>query len=176
MSDSLQPYWLTVHGILQARILEWVAFPFSRGSSQPRDRTQVSRIADGIFTSWVTRKAQELGGSTILLKLKHAKSLQSCLTLCDPMDCSLPASSVHGILQAWILVWVAISSCKVSSQPRDGNFVSYISCIGRWVLYHKPQPGKPLLTLTPSEPGKLSYFLFYPISGMRVLISYAEFF
>ena len=39
----------TFHGILQARILEWVAFPFSRGSSQPRDRTQVSRIAGGFF-------------------------------------------------------------------------------------------------------------------------------
>ena len=41
----------TVHGILQTRILEWVAFPFSRGSSQPRDRTQVSCIAGGFFTS-----------------------------------------------------------------------------------------------------------------------------
>ena len=40
-----------VHGILQARILEWVAFPFSRGSSPPRDRTQVSRIAGRFFTS-----------------------------------------------------------------------------------------------------------------------------
>ena len=45
----------TVHGILQARILEWVAFPFSRGSSQPRDQTQVSRTAGGFFTSWVTK-------------------------------------------------------------------------------------------------------------------------
>ena len=41
----------TVHGILQARILEWVAFPFSRGPSQPRDQTQVSHIAGGFFTS-----------------------------------------------------------------------------------------------------------------------------
>ena len=41
----------TVHGILQARILEWVALPFSRGSSQPRDQTQVSYIAGGFFTS-----------------------------------------------------------------------------------------------------------------------------
>ena len=49
----------TVHGILQARILEWVPFPFSRGSSQPRDRTQVSRIAGRFFTSCVTREAQE---------------------------------------------------------------------------------------------------------------------
>ena len=46
-----------VHGILQARILEWVAFPFSKGFSQPRDKTQVSRIAGGFFTSWVTREA-----------------------------------------------------------------------------------------------------------------------
>ena len=44
----------TVHGILQARILEWVAFPFSRGSSQPKDWTQVSRIAGRFFSSWAT--------------------------------------------------------------------------------------------------------------------------
>ena len=49
----------TLHGILQARILEWGAFPFSRVSSQPRDRTQVSRNADGFFTSWTTREAQD---------------------------------------------------------------------------------------------------------------------
>ena len=55
VSDSLWPH--TVHGILQARILEWVAIPVSRGSSQPRDRTQVSRIADESFTSWATREA-----------------------------------------------------------------------------------------------------------------------
>ena len=45
------PMDYTVHGILQVRILEWVAFPFCRGSSQPRDRTQVSHIAGGFFTS-----------------------------------------------------------------------------------------------------------------------------
>ena len=48
----------TVHGILQARILEWVAFPLSRGFSQPRDRTRVSRIAGGFFTNWATQEAQ----------------------------------------------------------------------------------------------------------------------
>ena len=47
------------HGILQARILKWVAVPFSRGSSQPRDRTQVFHIAGGFFSSWATREAQE---------------------------------------------------------------------------------------------------------------------
>ena len=48
-----------VYGILQARILEWVAFPFSTGSSQSRNRTQVSFSAGGFFTNWATRKAQE---------------------------------------------------------------------------------------------------------------------
>ena len=47
----------TVHGFLQARILEWLVFPFFRGSSQPRDRTQVSCIAGRFFTSWTTREA-----------------------------------------------------------------------------------------------------------------------
>ena len=47
----------TVHGILRARILQWVAVPFSRGSSQPRDQTQVSLIAGGFYTSLTTREA-----------------------------------------------------------------------------------------------------------------------
>ena len=59
MSSSFDPTDYTVHGILQARILVWVAFLFSRGSSQPRDQTQVSCIAGRFFTSWATREAQE---------------------------------------------------------------------------------------------------------------------
>ena len=59
MSNSLQPHVYTVHGFLQAKILEWVAFPFSRGSSQPRDQTQVSQIVGGFFSSWATKEAQE---------------------------------------------------------------------------------------------------------------------
>ena len=55
---SATPMDYTVHGILQARILEWVAFPFSRRSSQPRDWTQVSHIEGRFFTSWATREAQ----------------------------------------------------------------------------------------------------------------------
>ena len=54
--DSATPW--TVHGILQARILEWVVFPFSRESSLPRDQTQVSCSASGFFTSWATREAR----------------------------------------------------------------------------------------------------------------------
>ena len=62
--------------------------------------------------------------------------LQSCPTLCDPMDCSPPGSSVQGIFQARILEWMAISSSRGSSWPRDQTQVSCISCIGRQILYH----------------------------------------
>ena len=65
-----------------------------------------------------------------------AKLLQSCPPLCDPIDCSPPGSSVHGILQARILEWVAIPFSRASSQPRNQTCISYVSCIGRQVLYH----------------------------------------
>ena len=64
MSDSAIPWTVcslpgsSVHGILQSRILEWVAIPFTRGSSQPRDQTWVSHIASRFFTVWATREAQ----------------------------------------------------------------------------------------------------------------------
>ena len=64
-----------------------------------------------------------------------AKSLQSCLTLCSPVNCSLPGSSVHGILQARILQWVAMPSPRGSSRPWGQTNFSYVSCIGRRVLY-----------------------------------------
>ena len=65
-----------------------------------------------------------------LVKCMHACSVaQSYLTLCDHMDYSPPGSSVHGILQARILDWVAVSSCRVSSQPRDQTCISLL--IGR---------------------------------------------
>ena len=62
--------------------------------------------------------------SIIFSMCVHAQALQSCLTLCDPMDCSLPGSSVRGVLQARILEWVAMPSSKGSSQPRNRTYVS----------------------------------------------------
>ena len=66
MSNSLQLHGRYVHGTLQARVLEWVAVPFSRGSSQPRDQTQVSCIAGGFFTSWATWEVAHKPYSRIL--------------------------------------------------------------------------------------------------------------
>ena len=59
-----------------------------------------------------------------------------CLNLCNPMDYSLPGSSVHGIFQARILQWVAISNSRGSSQPKDWTHVSCVSCIDRQILFH----------------------------------------
>ena len=65
-----------------------------------------------------------------------AESLKSCPTLCDPMNHSLPGSSVHGILQARILEWVAIPSSRGSSWPGNWTHVSYVFCLDMQVLYH----------------------------------------
>ena len=61
----------------------------------------------------------------------------SCVWLCNPVDCSLPGSSVHGILQARVLEWVAMPSSRWSSQPRAGTHDFFISCIGSQVLYQE---------------------------------------
>ena len=66
----------------------------------------------------------------------------SCLTLCNPMGCSPPGSSVYGNLQARTLEWAALPSSRGSSWPGDRTWVSCSSCPGRWVLTTEP-PGKP---------------------------------
>ena len=76
-----------------------------------------------------------------------AKSLQSCMTLCDAMDHSPLGSSVHGILQASILEWVAMTSSRGSSPPRDRT---HSSCMDRWIPYHWAL-GKPI-ALSASTP------------------------
>ena len=76
-----------------------------------------------------------------------AKSLQSCLTLCDPMDYSPPGSFVPGILQAKIMEWVAMPSSKGSFRPRDRT---YVSCLLHW------QAGSSLL-VPPGKPNSSSY-------------------
>ena len=167
----------TVPGILQARILEWVAFPFSKGSSQPRDRTQVSHIAadslpaepqgsprilEGVtysfswgsfrprnrtrvsciagrfFTNWAMREAQSHQESTFNKDspVSICSVTQSCLILCDPMDCSPPGSSVHGLVQARVLEWAALSYSRGFSRARDRTHISCVFCIRRWILYH----------------------------------------
>ena len=87
---------------------------------------------------WQGQKQEDKSGMHFHLPLigrleQECMHAQSCPTLCDPMDYSLPGSSVHGIIQARILEWVAISFSRRSSRPRDQTC---ISCIGSWILNH----------------------------------------
>ena len=115
------PMDYTVHGILQARILEWVAVPFSRGSSQPRSsalqvdslpvepprtpkNTGVSSLSllQQIFRPRNRTRVSALQADSLPAKLHCCSVAKPYLTLCDPMDCSPPGSSVHGNFQARI--------------------------------------------------------------------------
>ena len=120
------------HGILQARILERVAFPFSRGSSQPRDQTKVSCIAAGFFTSWATREALSLRGGCFSV-------VQLCPTLCDPMNWSMLGFPVHHQLPAftqthvyWVSYAIQPSHPLSSPSPPAFNFPQHQGLF-KWV-------------------------------------------
>ena len=76
--------------------------------------------------------SHEVMGPDAMILVFWMLSFQLCPILCDPMDCRPPGSSVHGILQARILEWVAIPFSRGYSQPRDQT---RIACIGGWILY-----------------------------------------
>ena len=83
-------------------------------------------------------------------KESESEVAQSCPTLCDPMNCSLPGSSVHGIFQARVLEWVAISFSRGSSQLRDWTLVSHIAG-RRFNLWATREALQDLLKLTPKR-------------------------
>ena len=99
-------------------------------STEPGHRQWRSSPRAFVFTE-IYRKVSMFSFAAFFARCLHAKSLQSCLTLCDPMDCNPSGSSVHGILQAWILRWVAISFSRGSSGPRDWTQISGIA--GRFI-------------------------------------------
>ena len=145
----------SVHRISQASILEWVSIPFSRGSSQPRDRTQLSCLTDSLLaesprkvTSMVSFNSNSVlqylffsdcvSAKCILVSVKESESevARSCPPLCDPMDCSPRGSSIHGIFPARVLEWVAISFTRGSSPFRDQRVFSRVFCISSRYFYH----------------------------------------
>ena len=182
----------SVHGILQAKILEWFAISFSKGFSQPGNWTQVLCIAGRCFSDWAMQEAQEINLLSLLLgnsesqparcccflntamfistwvfgKLKFslasflvaegdidvcvcvcsvtfatAKSLQSCPTLCDPIDGSPPGSPVPGILQARTLERVAISSSNARKWKVKVKSLSRAPLLATpWTAAHQAPP------------------------------------
>ena len=103
----------------------WIWLPSSRSS-----RCDVPCI------TVVHRDVHGASTKCMLMFCAVLSSFQSCLSLCDPMDCSPLGSSVYEIPQARTLEWVAMPSSRGSFQPRDWTQVSYISCVGRQVLHH----------------------------------------
>ena len=143
VSNSLQPHkcslsGFSAHGILQARILEWIAIPFSRGSSRLRDRTVVSCITGRFFTIWTTENSHIISCRTYKVS---AKSLQSFLTLCDPIDGSPPGSPVPGILQARTLEWMAISFSNAWKWKAKVKLLSRVRLVATpWTAVHQVPP------------------------------------
>ena len=116
LSDSLRPCRLpgSVHGILQARILEWVTISFSKGSSWPRDRTRVSRIGGRCFNLWATREAQ----CRILIEALRVFRVAKSRTGLSDFTHSLIAKQINkyfkninpsGQLEKYALSWVSQS-------------------------------------------------------------------
>ena len=95
-----------------------------------------------MVVSLLSRMCCALCSSYLSAICMRAKSLQSCLTLCKPMDCmQLTRLLCLWILQARILEWVAMPSSRGSSPLRDGTSMSYVSCIGKLFLYHQHHLG-----------------------------------
>ena len=114
----------SAHGIFQAKILQWVATYYSRGSSWPRDLTHVFCIfciGRWILYHCATQEAQ------YCQYILHAKLLHLWLTLCNTMACGPPGSSAHGISQTRILEWIAILFSRGSFWPRNQTQTSCIS-------------------------------------------------
>ena len=128
MGFSRQEYWSRLPCIPPEHLLNTGIEPWSLMSPA---------LAGGFFTTGATWKAH------IISRRYLCMCAQLCLTLFDPMDCSPLGSSVHGILQARKLKWVAISSYRGSSWLRDQTHISCISYIGKWILYSLSHWGSP---------------------------------
>jgi len=103
----------TVPGILKAKILEWVTFPFSNGYSQPRDWTQVSCIAGGFFTSWATRETQEYWSGGV----------------------AYPFSSGSSWLRNWTGVSYIVGGFFTNWGIREAQYLVCNSCILWWGIH-----------------------------------------
>ena len=173
MSDSLR-----LHGLQHTRLpcpsptpracsnlcpSSWWCHPTILSSVVPFSSRLQSFPASGSFqmSQFFTSGGQRIGASASasVLPMNVCEVAQSCPTLCDPMDCSLPGFSVHGILQARILEWVTISFSRGYSQPRDRTRVSRIG--GRRLT--SELPGKPHIPMNIQD--------WFPL-GLTGLISF----
>ena len=163
-SKDCSPPGSSVHGILQARILEWVSMPFSRGSSQPRDWTQVSHIADRFFTMWAIQNTGKFGKinffrtlettkSTLELTKKHLLKKTNCLSWEQTLWHLIYSISLSIFLALWQLEKQQLykcSSCDIQQSLRvrwEGNWAwncpshHFQKSVTIWPKWHLPRKG-----------------------------------
>ena len=96
-----------------------------------------------LYSWWHFKVIVKLGNNQRQYYIFICLCAQSCLILCDSTDSSQPGSSIHGIIPARILEWIAISSYRETSRPWDHSCVPWID---RWILYHTEPPGNPIFS------------------------------
>ena len=121
-----------------------------------QSRVRAGRAGRVDRTAAAGRRAPDraVAGDMVLTAL-HAKSLQSCPALCDPVDFRPPDSSVHGVLQARILEWIALAFSRGSSQARDQTHIACVSPASAGRFLTTEPSGKTLLYLTRYLPKSL---------------------
>jgi len=124
--ESDMTEWLSTEAHTHTHTRIYVYIPFSRESSQSRDQTQVSRIQVDSLPAESSEKPNIYIRTYIITIGMCVLVTQSCPALCNLMNCNPPGSSVHEILQARILEWVAMLSSRGSSWPRNWSLVSLI--------------------------------------------------
>ena len=120
--------WVSCFDPFLIKSISWNCHVLVEQKQQETGRIQLFHDEDSVYPS-----------SLKWSEVKWSEVVQLCLTLCDPMDCSLQGSSVHGIFQARVLEWIAISFSRGSSRPRDRSRVSRIVDRCFTVGYPKPQ-------------------------------------
>ena len=142
----------SVHGILQARLLEWAAIPFSQGTSWPRDRTQVSRIAGSFCTIWATRETLMLVGASNLnwwglgkfhshRKIMQPHGTYSMVVIesqCNPMGLILLANSVFHCCRFWseciVVINVPYACVSLCNECQRGACQSATAVCGEMLI------------------------------------------
>ena len=124
-----------IHGVRSQKYFSWV---WMEGNTRGRGGHGMSfpDLGAGPVAVFTVSGQRIVHVSGLSMYFASPESLRSCPTLCAPVDCGSPGSSVHGLPQARILEWVAVFSSSGSSRPRDRTCISYVSYIGRQVLYH----------------------------------------
>ena len=132
-------WWLRMQEERLEKATDWI--PLNESKEWAMCKNKKDKRVTSLKVQWLRLHASNAGdtgsnpgqGTKISHARKESLVTQLCPTLCDPKDCSLPGSSVHGILQARILEWVPIPFSSGSSQPSDWTQISYIA--GRFFTF-----------------------------------------